>query len=137
MTLRDVLAVAADEAGIAAAPSGEPDSGTIWAAALWDLRTRLAELMAVQNTYLSTFQSLGALGLLLGAAGLAVVQMRSVAERRGELALLQAAGFRRSRLMRMILCENLVLLVGGLGIGTAAAVVAVVPQALVEQIATP
>ena len=32
MTLRDVLAVAADEAGIAAAPSGEPDSGTIWTA---------------------------------------------------------------------------------------------------------
>ena len=32
MTLHDVLATAADEAGIAAAPSDEPDSGTIWAA---------------------------------------------------------------------------------------------------------
>ena len=29
--------------------------------------------MAVQNTYLSTFQSLGGLGLLLGTVGLAVV----------------------------------------------------------------
>ncbi len=32
MTLADVLAAAADEAGITAAPSGEPDNGTIWAA---------------------------------------------------------------------------------------------------------
>ncbi|HEV7226408.1 MAG TPA: ABC transporter permease, partial [Pirellulales bacterium] len=33
---------------------------------------RLAEFMAVQNTYLSTFQSLGGLGLLLGTFGVAV-----------------------------------------------------------------
>lgn len=32
MTLADVLAAAADEAGITAAPSGEPDNGTTWAA---------------------------------------------------------------------------------------------------------
>ena len=43
---------------------------------------------AVQNTYLSTFQSLGGLGLLLGTFGLATVQLRSVLERRGELALI-------------------------------------------------
>ena len=49
---------------------------------------RLVALMAVQNTYLSTFQSLGGLGLLLGTFGLAVVQLRNVLERRGELALL-------------------------------------------------
>ena len=48
---------------------------------------RLADLLAVQNTYLSTFQSLGGLGLLLGTLGLAAVQLRSVFERRGELAL--------------------------------------------------
>ena len=47
---------------------------------------RLAAFLAVQNTYLSTFQSLGALGLLLGTVGLAVVQLRNVLERRGELA---------------------------------------------------
>lgn len=41
----------------------------------------LEQLFAVQNTYLSTFQSLGALGLLLGTFGLAAVQMRNVLER--------------------------------------------------------
>ena len=68
--------------------------------------SRLAELMAVQNTYLSTFQALGGLGLVLGTLGLAAVQLRSVLERRGELALMQAVGFRRRRLGAMVLWEH-------------------------------
>jgi ABC-type antimicrobial peptide transport system permease subunit len=102
-----------------------------------DAKARLGELLAVQNTYLSTFQSLGALGLLLGVAGLAIVQLRSVLERRGELALMQAAGFRRRRLAAMVLAENLVLLLGGLAIGCLAALVAVLPQAIVEPAGIP
>jgi ABC-type antimicrobial peptide transport system permease subunit len=93
-----------------------------------DARGRLGELLAVQNTYISTFQSLGALGLVLGTFGLAAVQLRSVLERRKELALMRAAGFRSGRLGRMVLLENLVLLVGGLAVGTIAALVAVLPQ---------
>jgi ABC-type antimicrobial peptide transport system permease subunit len=91
-------------------------------------RDELAEFLAVQNTYLSTFQSLGALGLLLGTIGLAVVQLRSVLERRGELALMRAGGFRAGRLVRMVICENAVLLLGGLIIGVASAAIALVPQ---------
>jgi len=89
---------------------------------------RLAEYYAVQNTYLSTFQSLGGLGLLLGTFGLAAVQLRNVVERRAELALLQATGFRRALLARVVLWENALLLLGGLGIGTFAALVAILPQ---------
>ena len=37
-------------------------------------------------------QALGRLGLLLGAVGLAIVLLRGVWERRGELALLRALG---------------------------------------------
>jgi ABC-type antimicrobial peptide transport system permease subunit len=102
-----------------------------------DARHRLSELLAVQNTYLSTFQSLGALGLLLGVVGLAVAQLRSVLERRGELALMQATGFRRRRLAWMVLAENLVLLIGGLGIGCLAALVAVLPQSFTERASAP
>ena len=54
---------------------------------------RLAAFLAVQNTYLSTFQSLGGLGLLLGTFGLAAVQLRAVFERRHELALLTGDRF--------------------------------------------
>ena len=48
---------------------------------------RLAEFHAVENTYLSTFQTLGGLGLLVGTVGLAAVVLRNVLERRRELAL--------------------------------------------------
>ena len=48
---------------------------------------RLAAFNAVQNTYLSTFQILGGLGLVLGSVGLGLVVMRNVFERRGELGM--------------------------------------------------
>jgi hypothetical protein len=91
---------------------------------------RLAELLAVQNTYISTFQSLGGLGLVLGTFGLAAVQLRSVLERRKELALLRAAGFRPGRLLAMLGWENAGLLVGGLGLGLVCALVVALPQSL-------
>jgi hypothetical protein len=91
---------------------------------------RLRELMAVQNTYLSTFQSLGGLGLLLGTIGLAVVQWRNIWERRGELSLLRAIGFTRERLRRLLLWENLSLLLAGLLLGVITALVAIGPSLL-------
>ena len=89
---------------------------------------RLSALADVANTYLATFQSLGGLGLLLGTIGLAVVQWRNVLERRGELALLRAAGFPARVLALLVAMENLLLLVLGLGVGLLAALVAVLPH---------
>ena len=91
---------------------------------------RLNEFNAVQNTYLGTFQVLGGLGLLLGSAGLGVVVLRNVLERRGELGLLMAVGFRRRLLQRLVLSEHGALLGMGLGLGIAAAAVAVLPAIL-------
>ncbi len=88
----------------------------------------LANYMAVQNTYLSTFQTLGALGLLLGTFGLAAVQMRSVLERKQELGLMRAVGFSRQRLGKMVLWENSFLLVMGLLVGIGAALVTTLPH---------
>jgi ABC-type antimicrobial peptide transport system permease subunit len=89
---------------------------------------RLRSYMAVENTYLLTFQALGGLGMLLGALGLAVVLLRSVWERRGELALLRALGFRKRMLSWLILAENGFLLILGLAGGTLAALLAVAPH---------
>ena len=97
----------------------------------------LASFLAVQNTYLSTFQSLGGLGLLLGTIGLAAVQVRSVLERRGEFALLRATGFRRKSIARLVMLENGVLLTTGLGAGVLAALVAVLPHFLSHQAPIP
>ena len=91
---------------------------------------RLAALNAVQNTYLKTFQVLGGLGLLLGSAGLGVVVLRNVLERRGELALLQAVGFRRSTLHWLVMSEHGGLLWIGLTVGLMAALVAILPVLL-------
>jgi ABC-type antimicrobial peptide transport system permease subunit len=79
---------------------------------------------------LSTFQALGSLGLLLGTVGLAVVLLRGLVERKAELAMLAAIGFRRLDRLRMVLTENLLLLLLGLGVGTICAVVAVLPNLL-------
>jgi ABC-type antimicrobial peptide transport system permease subunit len=91
---------------------------------------RLAAFNAVQNTYLNTFQALGGLGLLLGSAGLGVVVLRNVLERRGELGLLQAVGFRRRSLRWLVLSEHGGLLGIGLAAGITAAVAAVLPALL-------
>lgn len=91
---------------------------------------KLAGFLAVQNTYLQTFQSLGGLGLLLGAIGLAAAQLRGVVERRRELALMRAIGFSGSALGKMVFAENALLLAAGLGLGGLAAAVALAPQLL-------
>ncbi len=91
---------------------------------------RLAAFNAVQNTYLSTFQVLGGLGLLLGSVGLGVVVLRNVLERRGELALLLAVGFRPRALKWLVLSEHGALLLLGLASGVIAAAVAVLPSLL-------
>ena len=82
----------------------------------------------MENTYLGIFQTLGGLGLLLGSAGLGIVILRNVLERRGELALLQAVGFQHSALQSLIIIEHSLLILLGLLIGTVSAVVAVLPE---------
>ena len=93
-------------------------------------RETLQRLLGVQNTYISAFQSLGALGLLLGTFGLIAVQLRSVWERRRELALLQAIGFSKSRIARLLTLETAILLGGGLLLGSLAATIALLPYVI-------
>jgi putative ABC transport system permease protein len=88
---------------------------------------RLASFHRVENTYLSTFQTLGGLGVGLGTLGLATVLLRNVIERRRELALLRAVGYNSSHFALMVVAENLMLLFGGLVTGTFCAVLAIAP----------
>lgn len=88
---------------------------------------RIAAFMSVENTYLSIFQSLGAMGLLIGTVGLGVVVLRNMLERRRELALLRAVGYTRPRIGRLIVIEHAMLLVAGMVAGVVSAAVAVWP----------
>lgn len=87
---------------------------------------RLESFRAVENTYVSTFQSLGGLGVLLGTFGLALVLFRNILERRGELATLRAFGFSRQLLAKMLFFESSFLLTIGLSIGVTAGIVATI-----------
>ena len=96
--------------------------------ALESTAARLAAFSAVQNTYIGIFTVLGGLGVLLGTAGLGVLAMRNVLERRGEFGLMQALGFRAAALRRMVLSEHVALLIGGLILGLVSAAIAVWPN---------
>ena len=95
--------------------------------ALTPAAQRLAEFSAVENTYLSIFQMLGGLGLVLGSVGLGLVVLRNVLDRRGELAMLWAVGFDNIALRKMIFHEHSGLMLFGLACGVIAALVAVGP----------
>ncbi len=88
---------------------------------------RLASFHRVENTFISTFQMLGALGLALGTLGMAAILLRNVLERRRELALLRAVGYNAKHFALMAVAENAVLLLCGLLTGTACALLAIAP----------
>ncbi len=58
-----------------------------------------------------------ALGLIVGIAGLGVVTLRNVAERRNVMGALRALGFRRSMVLGAFLLENTFVALLGMGIG--------------------
>jgi len=94
---------------------------------------RMASFHRVENTYLSTFQLLGGLGLALGTIGLAAILLRNVLERRRELALMRAVGYNSRHFTLMIVAENALLLFGGVATGAVCALLAIVPVLLTRQ----
>lgn len=97
-----------------------------------DAAQRLMEFNSVTNTYLSIFLALGALGLILGTVGLAVVLARTILERKNEIALLQSLGFTLKQVTRQLVSEYVVLLFWGVSIGFLSAVVAVLPNFIAQ-----
>lgn len=88
---------------------------------------RLASFHRVENTYLSTFQLLGGLGLALGTLGMAAVLLRNVLERRRELALMRAVGYNSSHFAVMVITENVLMLCLGLAVGFVCALLSIAP----------
>lgn len=97
----------------------------------------LERMLAVQNTYLRTFQSLGAIGLLLGTVGLGIAQVRSVLERQSEFATLRSVGFSIKNLSLIVFQETMLLLLLGVGLGLITATIAVLPHALIVGLEPP
>jgi ABC-type antimicrobial peptide transport system permease subunit len=89
---------------------------------------KLASFHEVENTYLKIFLGLGGLGLVLGSAGLGLVLVLNVLDRRGEMAMMQAMGFRTQDLRFMLFIEHGILLVLGIFCGMLPAMIAVLPS---------
>jgi len=89
---------------------------------------RLREFYAVESTYMLMFLVLGGMGLLLGSAGMGIVVLRNILERRGELGLLRAVGYSGRQVRRVILAEHWLVLGVGLVAGVVASLVAMWPS---------
>jgi len=99
----------------------------------WEMENtarRLVEFYSITNTYLSIFLALGALGLILGTIGLAVILARTILERRREIAVMQAVGFQSGSIFKLLVNEYVILLFTGVLIGFVSAVVATLPAFL-------
>jgi putative ABC transport system permease protein len=97
----------------------------------WEMTStpeRLATFNSIENTYLSIFMALGAFGLLIGTIGLAIVLERSILARKAEFSLLEAIGFKRKKIMGIVVWEYLILLFAGIAGGFITAIIAVWPM---------
>lgn len=93
---------------------------------------RLAEFSKVENTYLDMFLMLGALGFVIGTAALGATATKNIMERKNEFAVMQAVGFSKGRILRILLMEHGLLVGAGLACGLISAFIAVTPS-LLEQ----
>jgi putative ABC transport system permease protein len=82
-----------------------------------NLRENLEFALAAFNTIFLLFQSFLALGLVVGIAGLAIITARNVVERKREIGVLRALGFRRSLVLKSQLIEVLLVVSLGMLIG--------------------
>ena len=89
---------------------------------------RLAAFKEVENTYLSIFQVLGGIGVLLGSLGLFIVILRNLWERSSELATLHAIGFSPSQVRKIFRLENLQIVYWGWWIGVGAGFIGLLPS---------
>lgn len=99
-----------------------------WGLSLTPSIDRLKSFYAVESSYMAMFLVLGGLGMLLGSAGMTIVILRNIQERRAELALLSATGYAPHQILKVILAEYVVILGIGLAIGLTASVAAIWPS---------
>jgi hypothetical protein len=89
---------------------------------------RLAKFKSVENTYLNIFLVLGAIGLLLGIIGFAILSAISIEERHNESAIYQSIGYSKRKIFTIYFKEYLLLLSIGYFGGLIAAFLAVSPS---------
>ena len=88
-----------------------------------DIREEIGRAFDASQQVLTLMQAYLGIGLLVGIAGLAVITLRAVVERRTQIGALRAIGFTRRMVLSVFLLEIALIAVLGVGIGVALGIV--------------
>jgi putative ABC transport system permease protein len=77
----------------------------------------ISDFIQISQSFLGVFEAFLALGLVVGIAGLGIISIRSVVERRKEIGVLRAIGFRKNMVLSAFLLENSYVALLGILIG--------------------
>jgi len=77
----------------------------------------VSTFIQIGQSFLGIFEAFLALGLVVGIAGLGIISIRSVAERRKEIGVLRAIGYRKNMILAAFLLENSYVALLGILIG--------------------
>src|SRR3989454_1131217 len=88
-----------------------------------DIREQIGQAFGASQEVLTLMQAYLGIGLLVGIAGLAVITLRAVVERRTQIGALRAIGFTRGMVLATFLVEIALIAVLGIGIGVALGIV--------------
>jgi len=81
------------------------------------LATLVADNLEVTFAFFDLLEGYLAMGLLVGIAGLGIITLRNVAERRQEMGVLRAMGYRRGMILQSLLLETSYVALLGIGLG--------------------
>ena len=82
-----------------------------------DIQSFVDQITSIIEGVFNLLEAYLALGLIVGIAGLGVITMRNVVERRTETGALRALGFRKSMILKSFLLELMFISVTGIAIG--------------------
>src|SRR5213596_3668819 len=88
-----------------------------------DIREEIGRAFDASQQVLTLMEAYLGIGLLVGIAGLAVITLRAVVERRTQIGALRAIGFTRRMVLSVFLLEIALIAVLGIGIGVALGIV--------------
>src|SRR3989440_6064216 len=88
-----------------------------------DIREEIGPAFDASQQVLTLMEAYLGIGLLVGIAGLAVITLRAVVERRTQIGALRAIGFTRRMVLSVFLLEIALIAVLGVGIGVALGIV--------------
>ncbi len=89
---------------------------------------KLSSFFEVTNTYLDVFTVLGAFGMVLGVAGMGFILIRNYNQRKREFAFMMATGYSIGKIRRLLLNDQIIILLWGIMTGTVSGLVSTLPS---------